>query len=104
MDCSYNVGSLFVGKVNGVPQVKPKLAQMIQIAFGLTKKFGTKCPSTEYETGYLEGAHGVSILPEMFGHSCWPNAIIVQEGRSLVVRAISQIKDRQDVRYALPHF
>jgi len=98
MDCSYNVGSLFVGKVNGVPQVKPKLAQMIQIAFGLTKKFGTKCPSTEYETGYLEGAHGVSILPEMFGHSCWPNAILVQEGRSLVVRALSQIKDRQDVR------
>ena len=104
MECYHIVGSLFGGTVNGMPQVKPKLAQMIRIAFGLAKKLGTKVPTTEYETGYLEGAHGVSILPEIFGHSCWPNAILVQEGRSLVVRAISQIKDRQDVRYALPHF
>ena len=103
MECSHGVGTLFVGQVNGVPQVKPKLSQMIQIGFGLTKKLGTKCPSTEFETGYVEGAHGVSILAEMFGHSCWPNAILLQEGRSLVVRAISQIKDRQDVRYALFH-
>ena len=43
-------------------------------------------------------AHGIGLLSSAFDHSCYPNALVVGDGRKSVIRAIDRIDSLTDVR------
>ena len=43
-------------------------------------------------------ASGIGLLSSAFDHSCYPNAIVVNDGRKTVIRAIDRIDSLADVR------